>query len=238
VLIQHISGSVLSFSIGKGCRAVAVLAIALLLVAAYLLGSIPTGYLIGRWVKGIDIRQYGSGGTGATNVLRTVGKEAAIAVLVIDLLKGLAAVLLVGLAWPVLPQATPAVMALGQPWMAMAAGLLAIVGHSKSVWIGFTGGKSAATGLGVLVGLAWPVALGAAIAFGLTLAVGRIVSLSSMVAAVTAMVLLLVTGQPLPYIALGALGAIYVILRHRSNIDRLIAGTEPRLGQKSSTPGS
>ena len=76
----------------------AVLAIALLLVAAYLLGSLPTGYLIARWMKGIDIRQYGSGGTGATNVLRTVGKGPAIAVLMIDLLKGLLAVLLVGLA--------------------------------------------------------------------------------------------------------------------------------------------
>lgn len=216
----------------------AVLTIVLLLVAAYLLGSMPTGYLVAKWVKGIDIRQYGSGGTGATNVLRTVGKEAAIAVLVIDLLKGLLAVLLVKAAWPqVAALATETVDALG-PWVMMLAGLLAIVGHSKSVWIGFTGGKSAASGLGVLLGLAWPVALGAAAAFGLTLALSRIVSLSSMAAALTTMILMVAMGQPLPYVVLGSLGAVYVILRHRSNIERLLAGTEPRLGQQPSNPSS
>ena len=218
----------------------AVLAIALLLVAAYLLGSLPTGYLIARWMKGIDIRQYGSGGTGATNVLRTVGKGPAIAVLMIDLLKGLLAVLLVGLAWPqVLTLATAGSLVLDwQPWVTMLAGVLAVVGHSKSVWINFTGGKSAASGLGVLLGLAWPVALGAAATFGLTLALSRIVSLSSMAAAIATVILLATTGQPLPYVVLGSLGALYVILRHRSNIDRLLAGTEPRLGQPPSQPNS
>jgi acyl phosphate:glycerol-3-phosphate acyltransferase len=214
----------------------AVLAIVLLLVAAYLLGSLPTGYLVAKGVKGIDIRQHGSGGTGATNVLRTVGKGAAIAVLVIDLLKGLLAVLLVALVWPQVAALT-ALDALWQPWVAVGVGLLALVGHSKSVWINFTGGKSVASGLGVLIGLAWPVALGAAIAFGFSLALSRIVSLSSMVAAIAAAILMVVTGQPLPYAVLGALGSLYVILRHRSNIDRLLAGTEPRLGQQSSDQG-
>lgn len=216
------------------------LLIVLLLAAAYLLGSLPTGYLVAKWAKGIDIRQYGSGGTGATNVLRTVGKEAAIAVLAIDLLKGLLAVLLVGAVWPqVLALAPEAAFAIdGQTWVTMLAGLLAVVGHSKSVWIGFTGGKSAASGLGVLLGLAWPVALGAAAAFGLTLALSRIVSLSSIAAAIATMVLMVATGQPLPYVVLGSLGAGYVILRHRSNIERLLAGTEPRLGQQPSNPGS
>ncbi|MBW4485782.1 MAG: glycerol-3-phosphate 1-O-acyltransferase PlsY [Tildeniella torsiva UHER 1998/13D] len=214
----------------------AVLAIVLLLAAAYLLGSIPTGYLVAKGVKGIDIRQHGSGGTGATNVLRTVGKGAAIAVLIIDLLKGLLAVLLVALVWPQVAALT-ALDALWQPWVAVGAGLLALVGHSKSVWINFTGGKSVASGLGVLIGLAWPVALGAAIAFGLSLALSRIVSLSSIVAAIAAGLLMVVTGQPLPYAVLGALGALYVILRHRSNIDRLLAGTEPRLGQQPSDQG-
>ncbi|WP_017297485.1 glycerol-3-phosphate 1-O-acyltransferase PlsY [Nodosilinea nodulosa] len=215
----------------------AVLAIVLLLLAAYLLGSIPTGYLIARWVKGIDIRQYGSGGTGATNVLRTVGKGAAIAVLVVDLLKGLLAVLLAIALWPQILALAP-VAPQWQPWVTMLAGLLALVGHSKSVWIGFTGGKSAATGLGVLIGLAWPVALGAAAAFGLTLALSRIVSLGSIAAAIAAMVLMVATGQPLPYVVLGILGATYVILRHRGNIDRLLAGTEPRLGQQPSNHSS
>jgi glycerol-3-phosphate acyltransferase PlsY len=212
----------------------------LLLVAAYLLGSIPTGYLIAKWVKGIDIRQYGSGGTGATNVLRTVGKGAAIAVLVIDLLKGLLAVLLVGALWPQVQTLVPETMltTAGQTWVTMLAGLMAVLGHSKSVWIGFTGGKSAASGLGVLIGLAWPVALGAAAVFGLTLALSRIVSLSSMAAAVATMMLMVATGQPLPYMVLGSLGAPYVIFRHRSNIDRLRLGTEPRLGQQPSNPDS
>ncbi|MEA5452456.1 glycerol-3-phosphate 1-O-acyltransferase PlsY [Leptolyngbya sp. CCNP1308] len=214
----------------------AVLAIVLLLAAAYLLGSIPTGYLVAKGVKGIDIRQYGSGGTGATNVLRTVGKGAAIAVLLIDLLKGLLAVLVVAAVWPQVAALT-ALAPLWQPWVAVGASLMALVGHSKSVWINFSGGKSVASGLGVLIGLAWPVALGAAIAFGLTLALSRVVSLSSMVAAIAASILMVVTGQPLPYAVLGVLGAFYVLLRHRSNIDRLLAGSEPRLGQQSSDHG-
>ncbi len=214
------------------------LLIVLLLAAAYLLGSLPTGYLIAKWAKGIDIRQYGSGGTGATNVLRTVGKEAAIAVLAIDLLKGLLSVLLVKATWPQVAALGTEILGSLGPWVMMLAGLLAVVGHSKSVWIGFTGGKSAASGLGVLLGLAWPVALGAAAAFGLTLALSRIVSLSSMAAALTTMILMVATGQPLPYVVLGSLGAVYVILRHRSNIERLLAGTEPRLGQQPSNPSS
>ncbi|MBE9155785.1 glycerol-3-phosphate 1-O-acyltransferase PlsY [Nodosilinea sp. LEGE 06152] len=214
----------------------AVLAIVLLLVAAYLLGSIPTGYLVARWMKGIDIRQYGSGGTGATNVLRTVGKGAAIAVLVIDLLKGLLAVLLAIALWPQISALAVqgAWVTQWQPWITMLSGLMALVGHSKSVWINFTGGKSAASGLGVLIGLAWPVALGTAIAFGITLALSRIVSLGSIAAAIAAAVLMVATGQPLAYVVLGALGATYVILRHRGNIERLLAGTEPRLGQQPS----
>lgn len=216
----------------------AVLAIVLLLVAAYLLGSIPTGYLIAKGAKGIDIRQYGSGGTGATNVLRTVGKGAAIAVLLIDLLKGLLAVLLAATAWPQILGLAPELPLDWRPWVLMLAGLLAIVGHSKSVWIGFTGGKSAASGLGVLLGLAWPVALGATAAFAITLALSRIVSLGSIAAAIATMILMIATGQPLPYIVLGGLAAFYVILRHRSNIERLRLGTEPRLGQQSSNHGS
>ncbi|MGB3135891.1 MAG: glycerol-3-phosphate acyltransferase, partial [Nodosilinea sp.] len=105
----------------------AVLAIVLVVVAAYLLGSIPTGYLTARWAKGIDIRQYGSGTTGATNVLRTVGKGAAIAVLLIDLLKGLLAVLLVAALWPQIIALAPdrVLAAQWQPWVAMLAGLTA-----------------------------------------------------------------------------------------------------------------
>jgi glycerol-3-phosphate acyltransferase PlsY len=215
---------------------VAVLVVVLLWVLSYLLGSFPTGYLVARWAKGIDIRQHGSGGTGATNVLRTVGKEAAIAVLFIDLLKGMASVLLVQLAFPAVLAMFPqgAVTLAWQPWVEVGAGLLAIVGHSRSIWINFTGGKSAASGLGILLALAWPVALGAIAAFGITLGLSRIVSLGSMVAAVTTIGLMFASGQPLAYGAFAIIGGVYVILRHRTNIERLLAGTEPRLGRQAS----
>ncbi len=95
----------------------------------------------------------------------------------------------------------------------------------------FTGGKSAATGLGVLLAISWPVGLGAVVAFGLVLAVSRIVSLSSMLAAVTAIALIRGLQQPLPYRLLVIAGGLYVVARHRANIRRLLAGTEPRLGQ-------
>lgn len=205
-----------------------------LLGAAYLLGSIPTGFWVAKVIKGIDIREYGSGSTGATNVLRVVGREAGLAVLCVDLLKGATAVLLVR--W--LAQ-TGLLSILGTfqwlPWLTMLVGLLVLVGHSRSIWLGFTGGKSAATGLGVVLALAWPVGLGAAVVFVTVLAVSRMVSLSSMMAAVSISALMLLTHQPLAYLLLAIAGSLYVILRHRSNIERLLAGTEPRLG-KSSAP--
>jgi glycerol-3-phosphate acyltransferase PlsY len=200
-----------------------------LLTLAYLFGSIPTGYLIARAVKGIDIRDYGSGNTGATNVFRVVGKGAGITVLLIDLCKGFAAVALVR--WAI-PMAAPTLG--GLTWWITGAGLLALLGHSKSIWLHWSGGKSAATGLGVLLAMAWPVGLGVALVFAGTLALSRIVSLGSMVAALAAVLLMGALAQPLPYVLLAIAGSLYVILRHRSNIERLLAGTEPRIGQSSS----
>jgi glycerol-3-phosphate acyltransferase PlsY len=107
------------------------------------------------------------------------------------------------------------------------------MGHSRSIWLNFTGGKSAATGLGVLLAMSWPVGLGAAAVFGVVLAIFRIVSLGSMLAALTAIALICSLEQPLPYRLLVMAGGIYVIARHRANIQRLLAGTEPRLGQSS-----
>jgi glycerol-3-phosphate acyltransferase PlsY len=215
---------------------VAILAVVLVAAIAYLLGSIPTGYLVARWVKGIDIRQFGSGGTGATNVLRTVGKGPAVAVLLVDLLKGLLSVLLVKVAFPYLLLALPGspLTADWQPWLEVLAGLMALIGHSRSIWINFTGGKSAASGLGILLALAWPVALGAIAAFAITLGLSRIVSLSSMAAAIATIALMFLTSQPLPYGLFALVGGVYVILRHRTNIERLLAGTEPRLGRQPS----
>lgn len=206
---------------------------------AYLLGSFPTGYLLVKGLKGIDIRDYGSGGTGATNVLRTVGKGPALVVFVVDLLKGSAAVWAAQWLFPLLlARFGGDGFILAQPWVDMLAGLMALLGHSRSVWLGFTGGKSVASGLGVLLAMAWPVALGALGVFGLTLALSRIVSLGSMLAAVAAVVLMVVTGQPLAYVLVAILGGGYVILRHRGNIQRLLAGTEPRIGQSATASSS
>ena len=196
--------------------------------AAYLLGSIPTGYLAGRLLRGIDIRQHGSGSTGATNVLRTLGKGPALAVLIVDVLKGVAAILLARWLFPWL-QAPAAWL----PWAVCLCGLAVLLGHSRSIWLGFTGGKSAATGLGVLLALSWPVGVGAAAVFVAVLALVRIVSLASMLAAVTAAILVCVLPEPLPSRLLVIAGGLYVLALHRANIARLLAGTEPKVGRSS-----
>src|ERR1700744_4254334 len=107
------------------------------------------------------------------------------------------------------------------PWAVGLAGLAVLLGHSRSIWLNFTGGKAAATGLGVLLAMSWPVGLGAAAVFGVVLAVSRIVSLSSMLAALTAIVLVCAFEQPWPYRLLVIAGATYVIVRHRANVQRL-----------------
>jgi len=196
------------------------------LLLAYLIGSLPTGFLLTKLVKGIDIREHGSFNTGATNVFRVVGKAAGTTVLLIDLLKGVLAV------WGVIFAThtfTNGLLTHEQEfWLYMLAALLAVLGHSKSVWLGFTGGKSAATGLGVLLALCWPVALSVASVFGVALAISRTVSVGSIAAALSASVFMLLMNQPVAYVLLAAAGGLYVVLRHRSNISRLMAGTEPK----------
>ncbi|MGK7876843.1 MAG: glycerol-3-phosphate 1-O-acyltransferase PlsY [Xenococcaceae cyanobacterium] len=202
----------------------------LLVIVAYLFGSIPTGYLAGRLLQGIDIREHGSGSIGATNVLRTLGKGAAIAVLLVDLLKGAIAVALIYGFYAVMP--TEAIPASWQPWLITAAALAAVLGHSKSIWINFTGGKSVATSLGVLLVMNPLVALGTMGVFGVVLALSRIVSLSSICGAIAVNVLMILLKQPLPYLLFAVVAGVYVIFRHRSNIWRLLVGTEPQIGQK------
>ncbi|QKC82768.1 glycerol-3-phosphate 1-O-acyltransferase PlsY [Mesorhizobium sp. NZP2077] len=208
------------------------------LAIAYLFGSTPTGYLAGKLLKGIDIRQHGSRSTGATNVLRTLGKGPALVVLLVDVLKGVAAIVFVRWLYALPFLTPPAGLDLQGfvPWAVCMAGLAVLLGHGRSIWLNFTGGKSAATGLGVLLALSWPIGLGAAAVFCVVLALSRIVSLSSMLAALTAIVLVLGMEQPLSYRLLVIAGGLYVIARHRANIRRLLAGTEPRLGQAH--PGS
>lgn len=209
------------------------------LAIAYLLGSTPTGYLAGKLLKGIDIREHGSRSIGATNVLRTLGKWPALAVLSVDVLKGVGAIVFARWFYPwlyTLPSVTPPRALDPQswvPWAVCFAGFAVLLGHSRSIWLNFAGGKSAATGLGLLLAMSWPVGLGAAAAFGVVLAIFRIVSLGSMLAALTAIALICSLEQPLPYRLLVIAGGIYVIMRHRANIQRLLAGTEPRLAQSS-----
>ena len=191
----------------------------LLLAIGYLLGATPSGYLAGRWLKGIDLRDCGSGSTGATNVLRNVGKGPALLVFLLDVGKGALAVLLaksVGL----------------NDWVQVLTGLAALAGHIWPVWLGWKGGKAVATGLGMFLGLAWPVGLASFGLFMATISLSRIVSLASVVAAIGLPVLMLVAGNSSAYVVVSLVASSMVIWRHRSNIQRLMAGTEPRIGQK------
>ncbi|WP_298240555.1 glycerol-3-phosphate 1-O-acyltransferase PlsY [uncultured Bradyrhizobium sp.] len=214
------------------------------LAVAYLFGSVPTGYLAGKLLRGIDIREHGSRSTGATNVLRTLGKWPALVVLLIDVMKGAAAIVFARwfFGWVfTLPSGAPPAALDPQSWIDWAvclSGLAALLGHAVSIWLNFTGGKSAAAGLGVLLAMSWPVGLGAALAFAIALAISRIVSLGSILAALTAIALVCILEQPLPYRLLVIAGGIYVIVRHRANIQRLLAGTEPRFGQFSPEPAT
>ena len=192
----------------------------LLLALGYLLGSMPNGYLAGRWLKGIDLRQCGSGSTGATNVLRNVGKAPALVVFLLDVGKGALAVLLAksfGL----------------NDWVQVLAGLAALAGHIWPVWLGWKGGKAVATGLGMFLGLAWPVGLACFGLFMAVISISRIVSLSSVVAAIGLPVLMVLADASGASISVSVVASVMVLWRHRSNIERLIAGTEPRIGAKA-----
>ncbi|MEA5510275.1 glycerol-3-phosphate 1-O-acyltransferase PlsY [Crocosphaera sp. UHCC 0190] len=203
---------------------------ALLILVDYLLGSIPTGYFTGLYLEGIDIREHGSGSTGATNVLRTIGKRAAIFVLTVDLAKAMLAVVLIKLWFFLSP--VDLVPLEWKSWLMVFGAIAAVLGHSKSIFLNFTGGKSVAASLGVLLVLNPIIALGTLGSFLAMLAISRIVSLSSITGVIAVNIMMVALNQPLPYCLFGVIVGIYVIVRHRTNIIRLLEGTEPRIGQK------
>ena len=194
--------------------------IIVLALTGYLLGSIPFGVILTRLFGAGDLRQIGSGNIGATNVLRTGRKELAAATLILDGAKGAVAVLL---ARQFLPE-------LGQNG-AMIAGAAAMIGHCYPVWLKFRGGKGVATLLGLSLALAWPIGVVFAVVWLAAALLSRISSLGGMIGAVSAPVAALALGYPVYATGLAGL-AVIVLWRHRENIARLRAGTEPRIGSK------
>jgi glycerol-3-phosphate acyltransferase PlsY len=211
-----------------------VLATLFIVVAAYLLGSIPTGYLLVRLFRHQDIRQAGSGNIGATNVLRAGGKGLGAATFLLDMLKGCSAVwlgaLLGGLLLPNCP--------LDKLYEAEAlAALCAVLGHVFPVWLRFRGGRGVSTGFGVFLAATPLAALAAITVFFLVLALSRFVSLASILGAASfpLFATFLVHGDRPPFfIAVEIAVALLIIVRHHQNIRRLIAGTESRFGKKKS----
>ncbi len=201
---------------------------ALLVVIGYLVGAIPFGLLIGRVAGGVDLRQHGSGRTGATNALRTIGPVGAVVVFGLDVGKGVLAVLLVGWLYDAGPPGSP-------PWVAAAAGIAAVVGHIRSVFIGFRGGRGSATFLGSMLATAPLVVAIVVPLVALIVLRTRYVSLGSLVgsllAPVAAAALAALGRAEWAVVALGVGGAALVIGAHRDNIARLGAGTERKIGR-------
>ena len=180
-------------------------------VLAYLIGSIPSGLIIGKTIFNTDVRQYGSKNIGATNTYRVIGLKAALPVFLCDALKGAAGVVL-------LSSYGPMYMILG--------GILAMMGHNWSIFLGFKGGRGVATGLGVLIALSPLVALIAFLVWGVIVYFTKLVSLGSIIAAALVPILMYFTGESYWFVGFGALAALFVIVRHWDNIKRLLAGNE------------
>lgn len=199
------------------------------IITSYLIGSIPTAYIFGRLLKGIDIRKFGSGNVGATNALRVLGKTAGITVLILDALKGFVCIFVLGnfLALKVthIPDETSLVIL----------GLSCICGHNWTVFLRFKGGKGIAATLGVLIGLAFKISSLKAV-LGLLLLtwlvifiIGRIVSLASVLTGIAMPVYMLLFRQPAILISLSIILSLFIILRHKSNLKKILRGEEPRL---------
>ena len=197
----------------------------LYLTLAYLLGATPTSYLVGR-MRGIDLREHGSGNLGATNAFRVLGWKSALPVVIVDVAKGWVPTIL----FPIWDGAAPA------EW-ALAYGAAAIFGHVFSVFVGFRGGKGVATSGGVFLALApWAVLIGFVV-WGVVVGLTRIVSLGSLVAAVVLPVAVYASHEPRTVLWLSMALALFVIYAHRSNVRRLLRGQEHRFGRRTKEVG-
>jgi len=207
--------------------------IAISVVLSYLIGSIPTGFLIGR-ARGIDLRQHGSGNIGATNAMRVLGKGLGVFVLIVDLLKGWISayaipIIVKKILFPEIDQSAMAACS-------VFAGVGAVIGHTYTVWLGFNGGKGIATSAGVFLALT-PVATLICLGIWLIIVVTtRLVSLGSIIAAILLPILVGVTARQRLILVVTVIVSILVIWRHKSNISRLINGTESRISFKTEKP--
>jgi acyl phosphate:glycerol-3-phosphate acyltransferase len=196
--------------------------IALLLLAAYLLGAFPSSYVIAKLTRGIDLRQHGSGNLGATNAFRVLGWKAATPVFILDIFKG----------W--LPTFLFPRVDNHPAWeWALAYGAAAVIGHVFSVYVRFKGGKGVATSAGVFIALAPTAILITTVVWGALLFITGIVSLASIIAAATLPVAVFFLGQPLEVLALAVALASFIIYAHRGNIRRLLRGEEASFRQKA-----
>ncbi|MDR2672127.1 MAG: glycerol-3-phosphate 1-O-acyltransferase PlsY [Coriobacteriales bacterium] len=213
------------------------------LAIAYLCGSIPVALIVGRATAGVDIRQHGSGNTGTTNALRTLGWKAGLVVFVLDVLKGVAGGLVMIVTLALIGNQVPveAQSGVGVDLPRALASVAAILGHMFSPFMGFKGGKGVATMLGALLVLLPFSALCALVLFGLVLLISRIVSVASIVAVISVpFFTLLFYGHSLTYVIFTFVLAFVVVLAHKKNIIRLAQGQEPRiaLGRKADKKGS
>lgn len=193
------------------------------LISSYLLGSIPTGYMFGRLLKGMDIRKHGSGNVGATNVFRTVGKIPGIVVLFLDGLKGFAAVAL----------AAGFFYRPGSPinieWFCIASALVAVAGHIWTIFLNFKGGKGVATGAGALIALMHQVAFACLGVWAVVFVITRIVSVASVIASMSLPILAWAFNRPVELKILSIILCLTSIYKHVPNIKRLFKGEEKRL---------
>lgn len=194
--------------------------LAVIFVTAYLIGSIPTGYIIVKAFTGQDIRKVGSGSTGATNVKRVMGKKWFFIVMLLDALKGALPVILA-------KYFTTSFESIGL--LPVVAAIAVILGHSRSIFLKFTGGKSVASGVGTILALNWQVGLMIALIWGIITYASKYVSLGSIIALAISPFLMWWCKAPIAYIAYCGLGAVYIIWLHRSNIKRLIKGEENKV---------